>query len=112
MNVRNAAVYSVALTQYAMINMKFDENNYPMTYREFEKRVIELFLEDCSDDHLEDMRNMIEDEVKDENNFIGMLYGQSCFVYDHPELYGDMCKRCFEDSFLRQTPVAQLRLYL
>jgi len=95
-----------------MINMKFDENNYPMTHKEFEKRVIELFLEDCSDDSLQLMRQKVEEDLEEENNFIGMLYGQSCFVYDHPELYGDNCKRCFEEDFLRRNPVAQLKMYL
>lgn len=112
MNVQNAAVYSVALTQYAMINMKFDENNYPMTYEEFEKRVIELFLEDYTDDVLEVMVKKVDDELSNTPNFLETLYGQSCFIYESPELYGDTCKKCFEDSFLRQTPVAQLRLYL
>ena len=26
-----------------------DEKNYPMTYKEYEKRVIELLLEDCDE---------------------------------------------------------------
>ncbi len=112
MNVQNAAVYSVALTQHVMINMKLDEKNYPMTYEEFEKRVIELFLEDYSDDSLQLMKEKIVEELKEENNFIGMLYGQTCFIYDNPELYGDTCKKCFEDNFLKLTPVAQLKMYL
>ena len=89
-----------------------NENDYPMSYKEFEKRVVELFLEDYSDDSLEEMRERIDDEVKGDNNFIGMLYGQSCFIYDNPELYGDSCKDCFKDKFLKQTPVSQLRMYL
>jgi len=85
---------------------------YPMTYDEFEKRVIELFLEDYTDDVLEVMVKKVDDELSNTPNFLETLYGQSCFIYESPELYGDTCKKCFEDNFLRQTPVAQLRLLI
>ncbi len=37
-----------------------NENDYPMSYKEFEKRIIELFLEDYSDDSLEEMRKRLK----------------------------------------------------
>ena len=82
-----------------------DEKNYPMTYKEYEKRVIELLLEDCDE-------RFREAELKKEPNFIQMSYGYDCFDYDHPEIYGEVSKKTFEDEFLRQTPVANLRKIL
>ena len=41
-----------------------------------------------------------------------MSYGCDCFDYDHPEIYGEVSKKTFEDEFLRQTPVANLRKIL
>ena len=92
--------------------MALDENDYPMTYKEFEKRVIELLLEDYSGEGLRIMKQKVEEELGNDPNFIETLYGQSCFIYESPELYGDTCKKCFEDNFLRQTPVSQLKLFL
>ena len=89
-----------------------DEKNYPMTYKEYEKRVVELLLEDCKAEDVDFMMEKIEAELKDEPNFLQMSYGYDCFDYDHPEIYGDVCKKTFEDEFLRQTPVANLRKIL
>lgn len=89
-----------------------NEEDYPMTYKEFEKRVVELFLEDYSGDGLRIMKEKVEEELKQKPCFIEMLYAQSCFIYESPWLYGDTCKRCLEDNFLRQTPVANLRLFI
>ena len=87
-----------------------NEENYPMTYEEYEKRVVELLLEDYEGESLEIVKARLEVELSEDPNFIHMLYGQDCFTYDHPEIYGETCKRTFEDSFLRQTPVANLRM--
>ncbi len=92
--------------------MVLNEKKYPMTYKEYEKKVIELFLEDYSDDVLEEMMNRIDGILGEEPNFIEGLYGQSCFIYESPQIYGEYCKKCFNDNFLRQTPVAQLRLLI
>jgi hypothetical protein len=89
-----------------------DEKNYPMTYKEYEKRVIELLLEDCDERFRDLMMEKVEAELKKEPNFIQMSYGCDCFDYDHPEIYGDISKKTFEDEFLRQTPVANLRKIL
>lgn len=92
--------------------MELNEENYPMTYEEYEKRVVELFLEDYSDEVLEMMIERVEKELEDEPNCIDGCYGYNCFVYDHPEIYGEIAKKTFEDNFLRQTPVAQLRMII
>ena len=89
-----------------------NEENYPMTYKEYEKRVIELFLEPYEGEALQHMIEAVEDELSNEPNFIQTLYGQSCFIYESPHIYGETCKKAFEDNFLRQTPVAQLRLLI
>jgi hypothetical protein len=54
----------------------------------------------------------VEAELEKEPNFIQMSYGYDCFDYDHPEIYGEVSKKTFEDEFLRQTPVANLRKIL
>ncbi len=92
--------------------MVLNEDNYPMTYKEYEKRVIELFLQDYEGDVLELMKQRVDDILSEEPNFIQSLYGQDCFTYDSPHIYGETCKKTFEDNFLRQTPVAQLRMII
>ncbi len=89
-----------------------NEENYPMTYKEYEKRVIELFLEDYEGEALELIMERVEAEISDKPNYIESFYGQDCFRYDHPEIFGDSCKKRFEDNRLRQTPVANLRMLL
>ena len=92
--------------------MVLNEENYPMTYKEYEKRVVELFLECYEGETLELMRQRVEEELKEDPNYIHGFYGQDCFTYDHPEIYGENCKKTFEDYHLRQTPVANLRLLI
>lgn len=89
-----------------------ENNKYPLTYEEYEDKVIELFLEDYSDDKLEEMTKRIDDLLGEENHFIKQLYGYDCFTYDSPHIYGETCKKAFDDDFLRQTPVAQLRMLI
>ena len=57
-----------------------DEKNYPMTYKEYEKRVIELLLEDCDERFRDLMMEKVEAELKKEPNFIQMSYGYDCFI--------------------------------
>lgn len=89
-----------------------NEENYPMSCKEYEKRVVELFLEAYEGDALQHMREVVDEELSKNPNFIQGLYGSDCFTYDHPEIYGETCKECFEDRFLRQTPVSNLRMLL
>ena len=92
--------------------MVLNEEDYPMTYKEYEKRVVELFLECYEGEILELMKQRVEEELKEDPNYIHGFYGHDCFTYDHPEIYGENCKKTFEDNFLRQTPVANLRLLI
>ena len=89
-----------------------NENDYPMTYKEYEKRVVELFLEDYEGDALLLMKKRVEDVLSESPNFLEMLYGHDCFTYESPQIYGEDCKKAFEDQYLRQTPVAQLRMII
>lgn len=89
-----------------------NEDDYPMSYKEFEKRVVELFLQDYEGEALEIVTERVDEVLSEEPNFIQTLYGESCFIYDSPHIYGETCKKTFEDSFLRQTPVANLRLLI
>lgn len=86
-----------------------NEKEYPMTYKEYEKRVIELFLEPYEGETLQHMIEVVENELSNDPNYIQGFYGHDCWVYDNPELYGELCKKTFEDSQLRQTPVSNLR---
>ncbi|PWB87305.1 hypothetical protein [Methanobrevibacter thaueri] len=92
--------------------MALNEEDYPMTYKEYEKRVVELFLENYEGEALELMRQRVEEELKENPNYIQGFYGHDCFTYDHPEIYGENCKKTFDDYHLRQTPVANLRLLI
>lgn len=83
-----------------------------MTYEEYEKRVIELFLENYTGEQFEIMKNRLDKELENDPNYIHGFYGQDCFRYDHPEIFGENCKKIFEDNFLRQTPVSNLRLLI
>ena len=98
--------------QMGMIKMELNEEDYPMTYKEYEKRVVELLLEDYECETLELMKCRIDEILSESPNFMEQLYGYDCFTYDSPHIYGDTCKKVFEDNFLRQTPVAQLRLLI
>ena len=92
--------------------MVLNEKDYPMTYKEFEQRVIDLFLENYEGKTLEIMMGRLDGVLDESPNFIEQLYGYNCFIYESPHIYGENCKKSFEDDFLRQTPVAQLRLLI
>ena len=92
--------------------MALNEKNYPMAYEEYEKRVMELFLESYDDEVMEEIIKRVNDLLKEKPNFLEAQYGYDCFTYDSPNIYGETCKETFEDNFLRQTPVANLRMLI
>lgn len=92
--------------------MELDESKYPMTYKEYEKRVVELFLENYTGEALEEMTRRVNEELSDRPNIIEQEYGADCFRYDNPEIFGQDSKKTFEDRYLKQTPVASLRMIL
>jgi hypothetical protein len=91
--------------------VEFDESRYPMSYEEFEKRVIELLLENYTGAVLEDMKIKVENELSNDIHYTESFYGDACFTYDHPELYGETCKKEFEDFYL-QRHVNNLRMLI
>lgn len=92
--------------------MELDETKYPLTYKEYEKRVVELLLEDYDGESLEIMKAKIDEELSDKPTILEQEYGFDCFRYDHPEIFGKDTKKRFEDRFLKQTPVSALRKVL
>ena len=92
--------------------MELDESKYPMTYKEYEKRVVELLLEDYDGESLELMKIKIEEALSDKPTILEQEYGFDCFRYDHPEIFGEDTKKRFEDRYLKQTPVSNLRKVL
>ncbi|WP_296874672.1 hypothetical protein [uncultured Methanobrevibacter sp.] len=85
---------------------------YPMTYEEYEKRVIFLFLKVYPEDKQEMMVDRLNKLLEDDPKFIDGLYGESCFRYDRQDLYGETCKKVFEDQLLESIPVNTLHMVL
>ena len=85
---------------------------YPMTYEEYEKKVIELYLDGISEDHKEKIKQRIDNLLKNDPTFLSGLYGDTCFLYDRPDIYGENCKRAFEDEKLKDIPVRTLDMFL
>ena len=87
------------------------EKKYPMTYKEYEKRVIELFLETGNyATKEEELEFWNEELLKNDPDFIKNLYKDDCFYYDHPERFGIAAKYVFEDTNLLGTPVSNLEM--
>lgn len=87
------------------------EKKYPMTYKEYEKRVIKLFLETGNYATKEEKLEFLNEELlKNDPDFIKNLYKDDCFYYDHPERFGIAAKYVFEDTNLLGTPVSNLEM--
>lgn len=85
---------------------------YPMTYEEYEKRVIELFIELYPKDKQEEGIERLNGLLEAEPEFIEGLYEGTCFRYDNPQIYSDTCKQVFDDYLLEAIPVHNLNLLL
>ena len=97
------------------IHKKWDEimtKEYPMTYEEYEKKVIELYLDGISEDHKEMIKERIDNLLENDPTFLSGLYGDTCFRYDRPDIYGENCKRAFEDEKLKDIPVRTLDMFV
>lgn len=87
------------------------EKKYPMTYKEYEKRVIKLFLETGNYATKEEKLEFLNEELlKNDPDFIKNLYEDDCFYYDYPERFGIAAKYVFEDTNLLGTPVSNLEM--
>jgi hypothetical protein len=84
----------------------------PMTYEEYEKRVIELFLDLYPKDKQEAGMERLNALLEDDPQFIEGLYAETCFRYDHPEIYSETCKKVFGDYLLNSIPVNTLNMLL
>nr|WP_295606943.1 hypothetical protein [uncultured Methanobrevibacter sp.] len=85
---------------------------YPMTYKEFEEKVVSLYLDSLNDEQLEMFVPLLDEELKKKPCFIQTIYGQICFDYDNPDIYGEIVKHSFEDEFLKRNAVSQLENFL
>ena len=85
---------------------------YPMTYEEYEKRVIELFLERFDEKDRKKALKRVNELLEADPDFISELYGDSCFCYDRPDIYGENCKRAFEDNRINSIAVNTLDMFL
>ena len=85
---------------------------YPMTYEEYEKRVIDLFIELYPKDKQEEGMERLNGLLEAEPEFIKGLYEDTCFHYDNPQIYSDTCKQVFDDYLLEAIPVHNLNLLL
>ena len=50
--------------------------------------------------------------LENEPDFIKGLYSETCFRYDSQNIYGDTCKKVFEDHLLEAMPVNTLNMML
>ncbi|MBR4447202.1 MAG: hypothetical protein IKS50_02065 [Methanobrevibacter sp.] len=82
-----------------------------MTYEEYEKRVIGLLLEPYDETKRKVMSDRLESLLKDDPDFIRVLYADTCFMYDRPDLYGN-CDDIFDDSHLESIPVNTLDMLI
>lgn len=88
------------------------KNKYPVTYEEYEKRVIELFLELYPEDKQEIGIERLNQLLEEDSQYIEGLYEHSCFIYDNPKIFSDTCKKVFEDYLLQAIPVNTLNMLL
>ena len=87
-------------------------SEYPMTFEEYEKRVTELFLKLYPKDQQDVGLTRLNKLKESEPNLMKELYADTCFYYDHPEIYSETCKKVFEDYLLESIPVHNLNLLL
>jgi hypothetical protein len=84
-----------------------DESKYPMTYQEYEDKVIELFLKNDPSNKRSRLK-FLDDLLKEDPDFIYARYKEDCYSYDHTKL--DPPERIFWDYLLRSRPVHVLEL--
>ncbi len=87
-----------------MKSKTIDESKYPMTYAEFEKRVIELFLGEADSPEDLEFRKYILKEEGDE--IIRGEYKYACYYYDDPKSPDNE----FTDEGLLMQPVRILEM--
>lgn len=90
-----------------------NEKKYPMTYEEYEKRVIELLLKNVVPKEKKQLIEDLNDLLDFDPDFIRNLYGSDCYYYDHPEGFGIVNpENIFSDEVLLAIPVYNIELSL
>lgn len=84
---------------------------YPLTYQEYEEKVINLLLEPYDETKRNIMISRLKKLLTKDPDFIKGLYADTCFRYDRPDLYGN-CEDIFEDYHLESIPVHTLDMLL
>jgi len=75
---------------------------YPLTYEEYEKKVIELLLRDTTPNEKKQILSDLEDLLEWDPNFIKHLYDEDCAYYDSRSLNWD---KVFNEPLLLACPV-------
>lgn len=91
------------------LDIKIDNTKYPMTYEEYEKRLIELLLKDTTSDEKKQLLEYLNDLLEEDPHFIKGLYHSDCAYYAEHNLKG---MGVFEDSVLLAIPVNTLEMSL
>ena len=83
--------------------------DYPMTYEEFEKRVIELFLRDSTPEEKKQLMVDLDDLLEFDPEFIKNLYKSTCGYYDSHDWNWD---KVFNEPLLLSGPVNTIEMSL
>ncbi|MBQ2832251.1 hypothetical protein [Methanobrevibacter sp.] len=75
---------------------------YPLTYEEYEKKVIELLLRDTTPDEKKQILIELDNLLEWDPNFIKSLYKSDCGYYDSREWNWD---KIFNEPLLLSRPV-------
>ena len=82
---------------------------YPMSYEEFERRVMELLFEGMSSLEKKETEEELKELIDEEPDMFRHLYSSTCGAYDrdneYPEAY-------FEDALLLSRPVQTILMSL
>lgn len=80
------------------------KKEYSMTYEEFEKKVIELYLDGISEDHKEMIKERIDNLLENDPTFLSGLYGDTCFpLWPSWYLWGKLQKSIWRWEIKRHT---------
>ena len=78
---------------------------YPMTFDEYEKRVMELLFEGMNPLEKKETENELKDLLEEEPDMFKHLYGGDCYYYDQGQ-------NAFSDGLLLSRPVQTILLSL
>lgn len=82
---------------------------YPMTYEEFEKKVMELLFDGMNPVEIKETEKELKDLLDEEPDMFKDLYSSTCGAYDRDKEYPEAY---FEDALLLARPVQTILLSL